>query len=208
METSRKLLCLIGFILPVFLLVVLLLALHAATKVSTKPNSPKSYYLCNCSERWGKVDCYELLQFRLEKHSVLLCGIKSLSSSIRIVSDVGEYVTYSHKELEKLETFFDQCFGDNTVCSNWVKTHYNVTKASIHVEDCQWYMNIERLLTLCFGANRDLNRGFVNQTVFSVKELIQLYKIMRYFALEPWLELTSDHSMDEHYPYRLPQYYG
>ena len=197
--------CLVGTVSFIFLLVLSVLLHNSNVSIATPvQKSTEVFHTCNCSRWEGGVD---LLRFKLGRHTALINGVKSFQSSARIVSGSAvENLSYSHDDLEVLETFLDQCFGgQDAACKSTVKTQYNVTKANMYSEDCQYYINVKRLLTLCFGINRDLNRGFVNQTVFSVDELKQLYNIIKYFALEPWIEV--ERFLSDHYPYRVPQGY-
>jgi hypothetical protein len=126
-----------------------------------------------------------------------------MNSNLSIISKNQGNLQYSHYDLEYLETFFDQCFENSFLCDTSVNTHYQITKNSIFSEDCQYYLNIFKLMTICFGINRELRKGFVNSTIFSVAELRSIYKIIRYFALEEWAELTP---INSHAPYRKAVY--
>ena len=111
--------------------------------------------------------CSSLRIYKLPNHTVFQCNGKIVPSTVPAT------ITYKGEELADLLSVFQDCFENTiSVCSAKIK------KATLYSEDCQYYINIKRLLTLCYGVNRNLTKGFINTTIFSSQELKEFYQLL------------------------------
>ncbi len=116
--------------------------------------------------------CYKELNFSTDRYDYVLCqGVDEINITIFKRNESKEAVIYKSENLKILYDELSSCLSDRKECASKAAfvDHNNML--------CKYFVNVPKLLTLCFTFEYDLYGAFVNSTVFSRSDILCLYHI-------------------------------
>lgn len=173
------------------------ISLRETTFVKNDGNT-YSFYECHCNFNYSPAEkysetCFQQLYFKLKRLTAILCEVKSMRSNLIFKKNNEIVVFYNHTMLEQIFVLLDHCFGNNGLSC----TAFSARGAPYDIREdrrsdhCRYHVSIPKTLTICFAKDRFLTNGFVNKTIFDQSDIIYLYQIIKFWAIEPWVDLSA-----------------
>lgn len=152
-------------------------------------------YECRC-RRASDNGCFRELTFYSDKHNIVYCGgSHPYNDNITIYQHNSKIPGpfYNRTQLEELFIFLHNCLDGGEPCVAFREKAEHVYEEPNSIM-CRYSVSVSNLLTICFAYDDFLSGGFINSTILTRTDIMNIYHVTKDWIILPAINRVDDSS--------------